>query len=147
MGLSGSSRITMDTKHMMTRAALIVACSVVINHGASAQTLTAPTPRPGHGMFDRAGTGDQTLDVTIQTLGAYDDDLTAVGTTATPNPTTQQGGPYSMVSTNVAYSKRLNRGTFGLSEGSAFRYYPSLDATYTAQHAGAMGLALDFGQT
>lgn len=123
-------------------------CLWVAAAGSSAaQTLAPPVERPEQGLFDRAPGTDRNLEVTAIVASAYDDNLAAENGSSAPDPHTQVSGFYDSVAGRVSFMKRFHRFTLALSEGSTFRYYPSLGDLASMQHAGTAGVQADFGRT
>lgn len=136
---------------MRTRFQLVSVVAVAIcfttGSASDAQTLAAPAPRPGQGVFDRTPQGDQNLDLSVSLLGAFDNNLVEVSNSGVPDPRMQQSGLYSGLTTNVGYAKRFRHVELGLSEGSALRYYPRLSDIVGVQHTATAGVGLEFGST
>src|SRR5207248_1889922 len=99
-----------------------------------AQTLAPATPRANNGLFGPTQVGDQSLDLTISALEAYDDHLVQAGEGSLSSGTAQ-AGLYGRVAANVAYAKTFSRGELALAEGSSMSYYPTFDALTAFQHS------------
>jgi hypothetical protein len=112
-----------------------------------AQTLTPVPQRPAAGARDDAAAGNQTLDVSLLALGAYDDDLFAGDSGTLTQPGAPQGGTYEDLSVDVMYSHRFQRGEFAVSEASALRYYNAGTDLTSTQHAFTVGGGLHFHRT
>jgi hypothetical protein len=128
-------------------AGLIAAIGLAGVATCAAQTLEAPTPRPGQGYFDRAPRGTQTLDISALTLGAYDDNVIAAENNTAVDPLTRRSGPYGGLTGTVAYARRFQHAEIGLSEASAVRYYPTLNDIVGLQHQGTVAAGFQYPHT
>jgi hypothetical protein len=113
---------------------------------AAGQTLALTEPRRTPGLFSREPARDQSLDLNVLVLGAYDDNLiTESG--APSDPRIQKSGSYNGLLTNAGYTKRSRHAELGISGRSALRYYPALHDVVSAQHAMSAGLSVHAGGT
>ena len=94
-----------------------------------AAAQTTGSDRPFHGALfgpRHADTATQRLDVSVMALEAYDDNILAtLGGTVDPNQQ-QVGGYYSMLQPSLDYGWKGRRAQIGITEASAFGYYPQL---------------------
>ncbi len=127
--------------------AVAVALFLTAASGSDAQTLDAPSRRPSQGLFGLGPQRDQSLDLSLSVLGTFDDDVVGADNARVSDPVARQSGSYGGVSTKVAYVKKSKHVEFGLSQGSAARYYPTLRDLVAVQHSAAVGTSLHFGAT
>jgi hypothetical protein len=138
-------KLTMRTEFLA--AGVITALCLTVGSIADAQTLAPPVQRPAQGLFDRGGTSDHSLDLSVAVLGGYDDNLASAENNRGFDTQTQMGGSYNALTTNMAFSKKFSHGEFRLSEGSTLRYYPTLNDIVSAQHTATAGGVLQFAHT
>jgi hypothetical protein len=140
--MSNSNPVTPSLFRNAVLAAICVSAAAGV---ARAQT----TDRPSSEMFGRVPShGPQQLDVSIFTLGAYDDNVVAAANDGgVGDPRTQIGGVYDGLAAQTRYARRARRFTFAASESSVFRYYPSLRDITGLQHAASLGVNGTFGGT
>jgi hypothetical protein len=110
---------------------------------ARAQTLATPPARPMNGLFGRAAGGDQGLDVSISTVGAFSDNVLESnpgGSISGP----AQSGDSGLVAASASYWKKTEKSQFGVSEASTVSYYPTLSDLVGVQHQvnGTAGFSL-----
>jgi len=130
----------------LSRRAIVVAAVCVCAFAAAADAQTAERRVPQ--LFGRVPShGDQQLNVSASSMGAYDDDVIAALQSGSVDPRTQKSGTYNELATQVAYAKQGRRLLFGVSESSTLRYTPSLRDLSGMQHVGAIGLSGTLGKT
>jgi hypothetical protein len=118
-------------------AALCLTSAVV----ARAQTL-APTAARQKAETSEERKNDQQLGLTVGVVGAYDDNLAAQGN-GVSDAQTQKSGPHAGLSGGGNYFKRFRFVQIGATEQSTLRYYPTLTARRTAQHALSGGFGIN----
>ena len=129
-----------------------VAASVSV--GMAAILLAVSTPawaqvpggRSSGGLFGQTteASGPQTLNVTFDLAGAYDDDLFSVGAAPTVgNGAAPVHGYYSMLTSATEYARQGRRLQFGLNASSTLRYYGQLKVVRNVNSAIGAG----FGAT
>lgn len=117
--------------------AVVVASLAVLCLGDAPVFAQGGSLRPFQGVFGgrASGTPDQSLDLSLTLVGAYDDNILAETTGISPSAPAV-GGFFTMFSAESAYEWRGQRSQFGATGGTVLRYYGDSPSVYASAAAG-----------
>ncbi len=130
-------------------AALVLAGVIGVPAPVAAQVDGEAARRPWRGLFEsrEAGERRQTLDLSIALFGAWDDNATEGLHESQVDRRVQTEGYYSGLNAGLAYARRSDRLSFGVSGSSASAHYASVSDRVVASGALRTNVAATLGRT
>ena len=134
---------------MLARAILTVTTVAGV---CAAPAALAQVPEPAGqvppGLFGKGPSrSDQSLDVNLSLIGAYDDNVVPFVDEPVVDALTRQSGVFGGVNATTTYVRRWRSVTLVAGERSLFRYYPDFGDTVGMQHLASAGLAIQGKRT
>lgn len=137
---------------LMALAAMIGLCPAAADAQAPAGPSGPPQPparqRPFRGLFGgpQDPTRPQSLEVTLNAYGGYDDNVIAGQGGVGADPRAQVGSGLVGGGASVAYSKASRRSNFSATFGSDTRYYPERATLSASSYNGGAGLSYELSR-
>ena len=107
---------------------------------SAAQAQTSGAARPSRGLFGGAAAADQSVNLTISLVEAFDDNLQADVTSVSPT-NVKASGFYTGLAPTLDFASRGQRVRLNATMGSNLRYYREGNRLVSVGHSAAAGLS------